>query len=309
MTTTRALLVILALSLGVGVAMARSAGERALERPTAHSNLSELVAATPDGATLTLSGQYEVSAAVEVADRHNLTIEGDGTAVVRQIDPEGEGNKVFLVTAGANITFRDFEIAGANPVAGNVEGAYRARTALGSAIAVKGTRGIRIEGMDIHDTWGDFVDLDKGPASSPATTDVVISGNTFQRNGRQGVSLSRLVNDVRIEDNQVSDVRRSVFDIEHAQVVTGIDIVGNRVDDYRRSLLFVGRGGDVSDLSVTANTVTGPGSVRKKDPRLVEILSREPTNPVRGVLVCDNDADRYLDVLELSGATDVTTTC
>jgi hypothetical protein len=314
----RGLLVILALSLSVGVAVAvaeppeeRSSEteEHRPERRAAQSDLSELIAATPDGATLTLSGDYEVSAMVEVSDRHNLTVEGDGTAVVRQLDPEGDGNKVFLVSGGSNITFRGFEIAGANPQAGNVEGAYRARTALGSAMAIKGTQGIRIEGMNIHDPWGDFVDLDKGPASSPATTDVVISGNTFQRNGRQGVSMSRLVSDVRIEDNLVTDVRRSVFDIEHAQVISGIDIVGNQVDNYRSSLLFVGRGGDVSDLSVTANTVTGPGPVGKKVANLVEILPRDPANPVRDVLICDNTVDRYLDVLEVSGAIDVTTTC
>ena len=324
MRTTWALLVIVILSLTAGATAAQSAdgpflggagGDhdvgalRIHQERAAESNLSDLIAATPDGATLTLSGEHEVSAVTEVADRHNLTVEGDGTAVVRQRDPGREGNKVFLVTGGSNITFRGFEIAGANPEAGNAEGAYRAETALGSAIAVKGTRGIRIEGMNIHDAWGDFVDLDKGPASSPETTEVVISGNTFRRNGRQGVSISRRVSDVRIEDNRVSDVRRSVFDIEHAQVVVGIDIVGNRVDNYRRSLLFVGRGGDVSNLSVIGNTVTGPGPAGRRSPNLVEILSRDPANPVRGVVVCDNLVDTDLDVLDMAGAVDVTMTC
>lgn len=317
-------MLILFLSLIVGLAVAQTSEERSGEDPfsvdrsperrtgeagAARSDLSDLIAATPDGATLRLSGEYTVSAVVEITDRRKLTIEGDGTAVVRQLDPEGEGNKVFLVTGGSGITLRDFEIAGANSEAGNVEGAYRARTALGSAIAVKGTQGIRIEGMDIHDTWGDFVDLDKGPATSPATTDVVISGNTFQRNGRQGVSMSRLVSDVRIEGNLVTDVRRSVFDIEHAQVVSGIDIADNRVDNYRRSLLFVGRGGEVSDLSLTGNTVTGPVPAGKRNPTLVEILERDSANPVRGVRVCANSVMSSMDVLELSGATEVTTGC
>lgn len=298
-----------ALALSAGAAVAASPRDRSPEERTTRSDLSQLIAATPDGATLLLSGEYRVSDPVEISDRRDLTITGDGTAVVRQHDARGEGNKIFLVTGGSNITFQGFEIAGANSQAGNAEGAYRAHTALGSAIAVKGTRGLRIEGMNIHDPWGDFVDLDKGPASSPETTDVVISGNTFQRNGRQGVSISRRVSDVRIEDNRVSDVRRSVFDIEHAQVVAGIDIVGNRVDNYRGSLLFVGRGGDVSNLSVIGNTVTGPGPAGRRDPNLVEILSRDPANPVRGVVVCDNLADSYLDVLDMAGAVDVSTTC
>lgn len=308
----RALVVILVLSFTAGATGAQSSEGHFFEGAVGDrlgGDLAELIAATPDGATLTLSGEYEVSEVVEVADRHDLTVQGDGTAVVRQLDPGREGNKVFLVRGGSNITFRGFEIAGANREAGNTEGAYRAATALGSAIAVKGTQDIRIQDMNIHDAWGDFVDLDKGPASSPVTSDVVISGNTFRRSGRQGVSVSRLVRDVRIENNRVSDVRRSVFDIEHAQTVAGIEIVGNRVDDYRRSLLFVGRGGDVSDLSVVANTVTGPGPEGKRDPKLIEILSRDPANPVRGVVVCDNQVDRYIHVLELTGAVDVTTIC
>lgn len=272
---------------------------------SATPSLSDLIRTTPDGSTLTLSGEYVVDETIEIFDRRNLTIQGDGTAVVRQSNNGDDGAKVFVVTGGTNVTFQNFEIAGANPDAGS----YSRRSALGAAIAIKGTQGVRIEGMHIHDTWGDFVDLDTGGRDFPTTEQVSIVGNTLERSGRQGVSISRMVVDVRIEGNQVREVARSVFDIEHARVVSGIDIADNVVHGYRHYFLFIGRGGDVSDVAVTGNTATGPGPGETGGKGFVHVLLRDPLNLVQGVLVCDNVVENYLDQNDFSGATDVVTTC
>ncbi len=274
---------------------------------SAPSSLADLIAATPDGGTLELSGHYVVEETVEIFDRRGLTIQGDGTAVIRQRDRDGDGDKIFLITGGSDITFRGFEIVGANPDAGNNGQAYSPRKALGSGIAVKGVDDLLIEGMHIRDTWGDFIDLDRGGRDFPTTSDVRIVGNTLERNGRHGVSISRWVVDVLIEDNQVSGVARSVFDIEHAKEVSGIDIVRNEADGFRNYFLFVGRGGSVSDVAVVANTVTGPGSGPDGGKGFVNILLRDPTNLVQEVVVCDNVVDRYLDQSDFSGATAVAT--
>jgi hypothetical protein len=290
------LVVIIALSLG-GASAANADS----------SSLADLIAATPDGGTLELSGQYVVKETVEIFDRRGLTIQGDGTAVIRQRDRDGD--KIFLITGGSDITLRGFEIVGANPDAGNNGQAYSPRKALGSGIAVKGVDGLLIEGMHIRDTWGDFIDLDRGGRDFPTTSDVRIVGNTLERNGRHGVSISRWVVDVLIEDNQVSGVARSVVDIEHAKEVSGIDIVRNEADGFRNYFLLVGRGGSVSDVAVVANTVTGPGSGPDGGKGFVNILLRDPTNLVQEVVVCDNVVDRYLDQSDFSGATAVATTC
>lgn len=276
---------------------------------SAPASLADLIDATPDGGTLQLSGHYVVEETVEIFDRRGLTIQGDGTAVVLQRDGGGDGDKVFLVTGGSDITFRGFEIVGANPDAGNNGQAYSRRRALGSGIAAKGVDGLLIEGMHIRDTWGDFIDLDTGGRDFPTTSDVRIVGNTLERNGRQGVSISRWVVDVLIEDNQVSGVARSVFDIEHAKEVSGIDIVRNEADGFRNYFLLVGRGGNVSDVAVVANTVTGPGPGPDGGKGFVNILLRDPTNLVQGVVVCDNVVNRYLGQSNFSGATAVATTC
>ena len=276
---------------------------------SAPASLPELIAATPDGGTLTLSGEYVVDQPVAVFDRRTLTIQGDGTAVVRQLDADGSGDKIFVVTGGSDITFRNFEIAGANPHAGNNSQAYSKATALGAGIAVKGVDGLQVEGMHIHDTWGDFLDLDTGGRSFPTTSGVSIVGNTLERNGRQGVSMSRWVVDVLIEANQIRGVARSVFDIEHAKTVSGIDIVGNQVDGYRNNLFLVGRGGSVSDLLVKANTVTGPGPGPDGGKGFVKVVLRDPENLVQGLVVCDNVVDAYLDKNDFSGAAGVATAC
>ena len=272
-------------------------------------SLTDLIGATPDGAPLVLSGNYVVDQPVEILGRRNLTIRGDGTAVVHQRDRTADGEKIFVVTGGSDITFRDFEIVGANPSAGNNAEAYSPRTALGAGIAVKGVDGLRVEGMHIRDTWGDFVDLDTGGRAFPTTSRVSLVGNTFERSGRQGVSMSRWVVDVRIEANQVRGVARSVFDIEHAKQIAGVDIVGNRADGYRNFFLNVGRGGDVGDVAVVANTVTGPGPGPDGGKGFVNIVLRDPLNLVQGVVVCDNVVDAYLDVSDLSGAAGVATVC
>jgi hypothetical protein len=94
---------------------------------SAPSSLADLIAAIPDGGTLELSGHYVVEETVEIFGRRDLTIQGDGTAVVLQRG--GDGDKVFLVTGGSDITFRGFEIVGANPDAGNNGQAYSRRKA------------------------------------------------------------------------------------------------------------------------------------------------------------------------------------
>ncbi len=71
---------------------------------SASPSLSDLIRTTPDGSTLTLSGEYVVHETIEIFDRRNLTIQGDGTAVVRQSNGD-DGAKVFVVTGGTNVTF------------------------------------------------------------------------------------------------------------------------------------------------------------------------------------------------------------
>lgn len=259
------------------------------------SELQGLVDATPDGGTLVLRGTYEVSEPIDLDSRNDLTLAGDGTAVVRQA--AGVQSKVFIVTAGSDVAFRDFELAGSR-VAG-VGGGLS-----GSGIAVKGTDGVTIQGIFAHDTWGDFIDLDDGPRDDPdrTTRDVVISGNRFERSGRQGISLSSLVESVDIVDNVIIRVKRSAIDIEQAVVISDVLIERNTIQDFVINGVTITRGGSVRDVVIQHNTAGSLGQAR-----WVDVLMRDPANQVQGLTVCHNTVEADLYPNYLVGATDIRT--
>lgn len=121
----------------------------------------------------------------------------------------------------------------------------------GAGIGVKGTFGATLENLYVHDTWGDFVDLDIGLRGDPdlTTRDVLITGNRFERSGRQGISISRMIDNVDIVGNTMVDVKRATIDIEHSITTNDILIDQNVVENFGTAGVIFGRGGIVTNAS------------------------------------------------------------
>ncbi|MDP8961633.1 MAG: right-handed parallel beta-helix repeat-containing protein [Actinomycetota bacterium] len=202
------------------------------------------------------------------------------------------------------------EIAGASQSAGNGPGAYSEETAQAAAIVVKGSSGVTIEDTYIHDVYGDFVDLDRGPEGA-FTSDVSIIGNRFERNGRQAVSLGENVRDVLISGNQVTNVRRSVFDLEppvEDAIVEDVCILDNYIENLRNYVVAVGPNGVVRDALVRGNDIQSPGG-ENTGRGMVHVPERgEKSPPLTGLVVCSNTGD-FVDDDNFQGAAGPVTTC
>ncbi|MGI9119551.1 MAG: right-handed parallel beta-helix repeat-containing protein [Acidimicrobiales bacterium] len=258
-------------------------------------DLQSLIDAVPDGATLTLSGDIVVNEAVLIDNRNDLAIVGDGTTVLHQA--AGAQVKMLLVVGGSNITICDLELAGSRvPTVKGGSG--------GAGIGVKGTSGVTLENLYVHDTWGDFVDLDIGLRGDPdlTTRDVLITGNRFERSGRQGVSISRMIDNVDIVANTMVDSNRATIDIEHSITTNDILIDQNVIQNFGTAGVIFGRGGVVTNVVVQRNTVTTGSKAL-----WVNVLERDPANQVRGLTVCNDVLESDFAPNDLVGATEIYT--
>lgn len=257
-------------------------------------DLQAQVDATPDGGVLTLSGVH-VTDGIILEGRNGLTIVGDSTAVVRQ--PANIQDKIIRIVGGSDITLRNLEIAGSRN-AGD-----RGETS-GSGVSVKGTDGVTLDNLFVHDTWGDFVDLDRGVKGDAdlTTRDVTITGSRLERSGRQGISVSRFVANLDVVGNTIVRAKRTAFDIEHAIVITDVVLEGNVIQDFGTNGVTIGRGGTVRDVVIQDNTVATLGQGG-----WVDVLERDPANQVQGLTVCDNVAAVGLYPNNLLGAAGIST--
>ena len=270
--------------------------------------LQNRIDTAPEGATITLSGRLCLDRRITVTDKLGLTLEGDGTAVLRQARQVSD--KMFVVSRSSGVVFRRLEIAGASPAAGNRAGAYSNATAQSAAIALKGVDHFVLEGSYIHDVYGDFVDIDAG-RDLEFSTGVVIRDNRFVRNGRMGISTGKNVRDVVLSGNTMSDVRWSAFDLEPdtSQASTsGVQILDNKVDNYRHYFLSVGGVGHFADVRVAGNQVQLAGT-DNAGLGFVHLPARKTGRPpVTGFSMCRNTGD-MVTKNTLAGAVDPVLSC
>lgn len=255
------------------------------------SDLQRQIDDASDGTVLSLSGTYCLEERITIAGKDGLVLDGGGRSTLRQ--EADHTDKMFLVDRAKNITFRGLEIAGSSPSAGNRPGAYNPETASAAAIAVKGTDGVVVEETFIHDVYGDFIDLDRGPDRT-VTRNVEIRNNRFERNGRQAISLGVFVEDVMIAENTIIDVRRSVFDLEppvEDSVIRRVEIRDNNIDNFRNFVLAIGPKGVVEKVRFQGNKIMAEGG-DNGGRGMVHVPDRGAgTPPVTDLVVCDNTGD------------------
>ena len=139
-------------------------------------------------------------------------------------------------SAAGNITVRNLTIDGANPDAGATAAAYEPALEGQAGIGLSRTAQIVIDSVTITDTYGDFVWV------TGNTTGLVIQNSTFARSGRQGVAVVG-AEGVIIQNNSISDVSRSVIDLEPLNnvLVRDVHVRNNQVGAHRNLLLAAGR--------------------------------------------------------------------
>jgi parallel beta-helix repeat protein len=220
--------------------------------------LNAFIAKTPDGSTIAFptGARYRVEGTLELVDRHNLIFDGHGARIVAT--SEGTRTRAnWRIKGGGAITMQDLTIQGPNAQGGTSLEAGSALLEAQHAFTVLGVDGLTIQRVAVSQIHGDFVNL--ADNNGPWTKNVMIRGCTFQRNGRQGISITAAEN-VVIEQNRISEVRRAIIDIEPNSAQGGalnVRIADNDIGPAR--LLFLASGGKpgrVEDISVIGNRFT-----------------------------------------------------
>ena len=182
----------------------------------------------PDNSVLSLSPHacYRVDETLYLKDRHRLLVEGNGAAF-KAVTMGTRKRQELVLSGGSGLIVRDLVVRGANPSAGAVPGAHHADLEAQHGFQVSGATDVLLDHVQAFDLYGDFVYV--GPANKQPSRNVTIRNSTFARSGRQGISVTDAVG-VTVQDNTISGVARSMFDIEPNVVsaqVRGIKIVGN----------------------------------------------------------------------------------
>jgi hypothetical protein len=214
--------------------------------------------------------RYRVEGVLLLLDRHDLTIEGNGSTVFARTDGSGvapprAGYRAYWprrrehwhIRDSTDVTLRNFTVQGANPRAGATPEAYVPALEGQAGVAISRSNNVVLDSMRIQDTYGDFVWI------TGASSNVTIRRGTFLRSGRQGIAIVN-ARDVLVEDNNIRDVARSVFDLEPVGRARAehVHLQANRVGNYTNFLLgAVGGGPGVNDVWLQGNRVSGGNGV------------------------------------------------
>ena len=244
-------------------------------------DLSAFLATVAPGTTVMFQpgGQYRIEGVVTLLNKTDLVIDGNGATLFATTDGSSvrwprSGFKYHWprrreqldIRGGGNITVRNLTIDGANPDAGATAAAYEPALEGQAGIGLSRTTRIVLDSVTITDTYGDFV------WATGNTTGLIIQNSTFARSGRQGIALVS-AQGVIIQNNSISDVSRSVIDLEPLTnaLVRDVHVRNNRVGAHRNLLLAAGGGGPgVNEIWLEGNTVDGGHGVSVAAGHLVQ---------------------------------------
>ena len=234
--------------------------------------LNAWFASVPDSSVVRLAhnGRYRVEGTLLFVDRHALTIDGNGATIFATTDGSGVTppaliahlwprlRSQFHFQRGSDIVVRNLTVRGANPNAGMGDSAYVVALEAQHGFNLVGVQGVELDHVTVTDPFGDFVYF--GATNGQLTTNARVHDSHFERNGRQGMSFTGAEN-VLIERNEMSQIRRAHFDLEPnlvTDVIRGVTITNNHFGPGR--LLFLasaGAGGTIENIEVRDNTFTG----------------------------------------------------
>jgi hypothetical protein len=171
--------------------------------------------AAPNDSTLQFPAGacYRVDGTLSVRGRIGLTIDGRG-ATFKQVTNGSElvnptavrSRAVWSLQQNTNVTVQDVVVRGANPYAGRGDLAYQPKYEGQHGFLVASGRNTVLQRVQAYDVFSDFVYV------GPGVDGLVVRDSTFARNGRQGWTINGA--NVTFDHNAISEVRRSIIDLE-----------------------------------------------------------------------------------------------
>ena len=294
--------------------------------------LKSFIAGVADGSTVFFpaGARYRIDGSLIIEGRKNLTFEGNGAEFFATTEAD-RNRRHWWIRNSDGITIRDVVVRGANPNAGTGEAAYRSDREAQHGFEFAGVKNVIVENVTVTDVYGDFVYI--GRDKSGWSKQVTVRDSHFERNGRQGIAITA-GEDIKIERNKITEVRRSTFDIEPNASDWGarrVTISDNDIGPGRLSFLAGhGAAGPVEDIMVVDNRLSGkvmnisfkaPPAQRRANFSLIRNVSNKafgsPNAAVTiegfdGVTIRDNvlplDAGRNMTAVQLKSSCDVIVT-
>ena len=247
------------------------------------------LASVPDGSEVQFGREqcYGQDGTITLTGRNDLVIDGQGSEF-RALTLGGDHRSNWQFVGGSNLTVRDMAVRGSDP-----QGTYQAGFEWQHGYSVEGTQGMTLSNVQARETWGDGVYLWRG-ASSPTCGDdassarnVLISGATLERIGRQGVAVVD-AEQVTLQDSTIGPVAWANVDLEtddDCEIARHVTVQNNSFGSNGWGVIVnIGHGGDpqVGDLSVIGNVQTAPTidtGILTPDPCRPPVTIRSPIGP------------------------------
>jgi hypothetical protein len=248
------------------------------------ADLQALFDRTPNGGVVRLApnGDYRVEGTIMLNDRHDLLVDGNGARIFATTTGEPGRNQI-QIRGGSWLEVRNLEIQGAHPH-GGLDG-YVRELEFQAAITIAGVTDIEIDRVNIHDTYGDSIFIDRLIEQNDRdTVGVWIHDSTFARTGRQGIAVID-GRDIVIERNRFTDMARGTVDLEPlgALAVENVHIIDNHVGPGRLLFVPMAGGAPVNRVVIARNTLRG---------RVLSVSAKTPEGQRRGQFwVVDNTSD------------------
>ncbi len=217
-----------------------------------------VIAALPSGAC------YRIEKTLVLADRRNLVVEGNGTTLKATTVGGGgrlqkRGRSQLSISHSQNVTVRDLTVHGANPHGGANSDAYEPTLEAQHAFSLLADDNVTLDDVHGSDVYGDFVYI--GGALETPSRHITVKNSTFERSGRQGISVTN-GEDVLIASNKISGVGRSMFDLEPN--VRGAEARRIRIENNTTGAALnywiadKGVGINIGDVTVSNNVMKSP---------------------------------------------------
>jgi hypothetical protein len=219
--------------------------------------MNAYIAQVPDNSTILLqrNATYRIDGTISIPNRDHVVFDCNGSTI-DQTHATGSRTRMAIdVSGGAYITIQNCRVVGSD-----VSGAYSSSLEAQHGFSIDGTSHALITGNSATGVWGDFVYV--GPSRGPLTwaSDVEVAHNALSTSGRQGVSVTAGRN-VNIHDNSITNVARSVLDVEPTLVNWGaadVTFDHNNVGPHGHYFLAsLGADVHVDRIHVTNNTADG----------------------------------------------------
>lgn len=262
--------------------------------------ISRYISSLPDGSTVRFKegGCYAQANRIEVSDKTDLTIDGNGSTFRSSSENTGlrEANPNWLILRGRNVRISDMKIVGNFHLTGkrsqqrvnqaSTEGEKGATSQPNAGVGIYGGDGIFVTDMDIRDVFGDGVltavseYIDQSVASQ-TPRNVRVERVNVAKAARHCFSPNQVVG-FWLEDSRGQDCWYGALDAEldaTKQKLQNIHLLRNTFTGYNLLGIFVpvaGDGDSTRDIEIRDNKfLTAPDQVCN----VIILVGAYPKNP------------------------------